>query len=89
MKSLSRVKVRKERLIKIRRIYFLLTIYIIFIMLCLFRVDYTFNTLTTGEAKQTLLKVNIKKNFVYVTLFGRNKQFSLNSVRDIFKSLYN
>ncbi|MDI3478091.1 MAG: hypothetical protein PWQ59_1616 [Thermoanaerobacterium sp.] len=89
MKSLSRVKERKERLRKKRRIYFLLSIYIIFIMLCLFRVDYTFNTLTTGEAKQTLFKINIERSFIDITLLGGNKQFSLKGVLDIFKSLYN
>ncbi|WP_434632238.1 hypothetical protein PQ689_06120 [Thermoanaerobacterium thermosaccharolyticum] len=89
MKSLSRVKERKERLRKIRRIYFLLSIYIIFIVLCLFRVDYTFNILTTGEAKQNLFKINIERNFIDITLFGENKQFSLKGVLDIFKSLYN
>ncbi|MBP2072718.1 hypothetical protein J2Z80_002261 [Thermoanaerobacterium butyriciformans] len=86
---MSRVKERKERLRKKRRIYFLLSIYIIFIMLCLFRVDYTFNTLTTGEAKQTLFKINIERSFIDITLLGGNKQFSLKGVLDIFKSLYN
>jgi hypothetical protein len=58
-------------------------------MLCLFRVDYTFNTLTTGEAKQTLFKINIERSFIDITLLGGNKQFSLKGVLDIFKSLYN
>lgn len=89
MKGLSRVKERKEKLKKKRIINFLILVYIIFIVLCLLRVDYTFNSLSTGEAKQTLFRINIDKNFVVVTLFGENKQFSLKGAFDIFKSLYN
>lgn len=86
--SLSRAKERKERLRKLRILYLFISIYIIFITLCIFQVDYTFNTLTTGVASQNVFKAAVSKNFLNITFFGRHSQISLKGVDGLFKSLY-
>lgn len=86
--SLSRVKEKKERLRRLRMLYLFISIYIIFITLCIFQVDYTFNDLTTGIASQSIFKVAISKDFLNITFLGQHTYVTLKGVNGLFKSLY-
>ncbi|SNX55232.1 hypothetical protein [Thermoanaerobacterium sp. RBIITD] len=86
---MSRVEKKRKKLNRRRLLYICIFAYIIFIISCLFAVNFAFNTLSTGEVKQTLFKMSYKRNIIYFTVFGEEKYVSLKGVFDIFKSLYN